>query len=77
MTGLRCVPSKPSKQLWSLQSSWRAPKALELGISERQHLLRVGREDSELGLKTTGGRQGSDTSAARAPLFAAPSCTVI
>ncbi len=33
----------------------RAPWALESGPSERQHLLGVGREDSEWGRRTTKG----------------------
>ncbi len=33
----------------------RAPRALESGPSERQHLLGVGREDSEWGRMTTKG----------------------
>ncbi len=33
----------------------RAPRALERGPSERQHVLRVGREDSEWGRRTTKG----------------------
>ncbi len=33
----------------------RAPRALESGPSERQHLLWVGREDSEWGRRTTKG----------------------
>ncbi len=33
----------------------RAPRALESGPSERQHLLGVGREDSEWGRRTTKG----------------------
>ncbi len=33
----------------------RAPRALEGGKSEHQHVLRVGHEDSELGQMTTKG----------------------
>ncbi len=33
----------------------RAPRALESGPSQRQHLLGVGREDSEWGRRTTKG----------------------
>ncbi len=33
----------------------RAPRALESGPSERQHLLGVGREDSEWGRRTAKG----------------------
>ncbi len=38
--------------LWLL---WLAPWDLESGPSERQHLLGVGREDSEWGRRTTKG----------------------
>ncbi len=41
--------------LWLLLLLRRAPRALESGPSERQHLLGVGREDSEWGRRTTNG----------------------
>ncbi len=39
--------------LWLLL--WRAPRALDSGPSEHQHLLGVGREDSEKWRRTTKG----------------------
>ncbi len=39
----------------------RAPRALEGGPSERQHLLGVGREDSEWGRRTTKGVLSEET----------------
>ncbi len=51
-----------------------------MGSTERQHLLGIGREDSE-GMKeyqmyVTGENQGWGIFAAKASLFAAPPCTV-
>ncbi len=51
-------PSRRPRQLvvkLALQCLGRVPRALEGGPSERQHLLGVGREDSEWGRRTTKG----------------------
>ncbi len=58
----------------------QTPKSLEGDPSERPHLLRVGREESEWGRRTIKGtlpgeHLDSGTPAASVPLFAAPSCT--
>ncbi len=42
-------------KLWSLFLLRRTPRALESGPSERQHLLGVGREESEWGRRTAKG----------------------
>ncbi len=49
----------------------RAPRALERGPSERQHLLGVGREDSEWGRRITKGVLPEDieTGASLQPVF--------
>ncbi len=55
----------------------RAPRALEGGPSERQHLLWVGLRvwEKNYQMCVTGGHRGLDISAASARLFAAPPCT--
>ncbi len=50
------------------------PRALEGGPRDRQHLLGVGREDSEWGRRPTKGVLPED-SAASGRVFAAPPCT--
>ncbi len=57
----------------------RAPRALESGPSERQHLLGVGREDSEWERRTTKGVlpeaiEVGAISAASVRVFAVPPC---
>ncbi len=55
----------------------RAPRALEGGPSERQHLLGVGREDSEWGRRTTKSVLPEDIEIwAYVLVLAAPPCTV-
>ncbi len=54
----------------------QAPRALESGPSERQHLLGAGREDSQWGRRTTEGVFSEEISAANVPVFAAPLTTV-
>ncbi len=49
----------------------RAPRPLESGPSERQHLLLVGREDSEWGRRTSKGvlPEASEVEASLQPVF--------
>ncbi len=54
------IQTQPQAHLSLLLLLRRAPRALESGPSERQHLLGVGREYSEWGRRTTKGVMPED-----------------